>query len=247
MHSIKNPLFYLAIIVDSWLQRLMIWTPGQVDLIKTAAVTLMVIDHYGLMFHSGNEWLRIVGRGAFPLFGLVWAMNLAKKPQITQSAVNRLWIWALVAQVCWDFSGLWVGQGNILFVFAVSGQILLWLNRYGAKTWPIIIMLLTIWAPFSTASFGLTGSIFLLLSYGLFITTRRITRVVMALGVAISILALNIDCGGVFMTAGLVIPGFTLTIFSQNFRLVPRFWPRDFFPFFYSVHFVVLSLIALCQ
>lgn len=34
---------------DSWLQRLLTWTPGQTDMIKTVALVLMVIDHTGLL------------------------------------------------------------------------------------------------------------------------------------------------------------------------------------------------------
>jgi hypothetical protein len=58
-------------------------------------------------------------------------------------------------------------------------------------------------------------------------------------------LALNAGDGAVMVMAGLVIPGITLTVLSRSCRLVARFWPRDFFPLFYTVHLAVLGLIAM--
>ncbi|MFM2838926.1 type-F conjugative transfer system pilin acetylase TraX, partial [Klebsiella pneumoniae] len=34
---------------DRWLHRLLTWTPGQTDMIKTVALVLMVTDHTGLL------------------------------------------------------------------------------------------------------------------------------------------------------------------------------------------------------
>lgn len=98
MRAENHPLFPLVVVADCWLQRLLVWTPGQTDLIKTVALLLMVADHICMLCGLDNDWLRLAGRGAFPLFGLVWAMNLARHPQIQQRALNRLWIWAGVAQ-----------------------------------------------------------------------------------------------------------------------------------------------------
>mgnify|MGYP000485230407 CR=1 FL=1 len=90
MRAENHPLFPLVVVADCWLQRLLVWTPGQTDLIKTVALLLMVADHISMLCGLDNDWLRLAGRGAFPLFGLVWAMNLARHPQIQQRALNRL-------------------------------------------------------------------------------------------------------------------------------------------------------------
>lgn len=124
MRAENHPLFPLVVVADCWLQRLLVWTPGQTDLIKTVALLLMVADHISMLCGLDNDWLRLAGRGAFPLFGLVWAMNLARHPQIRQRTLNRLWIWAGVAQGGWILAGLRPDLGNILFAFAVSGQAL---------------------------------------------------------------------------------------------------------------------------
>ena len=84
--------------VDRWLLGLLTWTPGQTDIIKTVALVLMVIDHTGLLLAGNNEVMRLLGRGCFPLFGLVWGMNLARHTEIRQSQLNQLWCWALIAQ-----------------------------------------------------------------------------------------------------------------------------------------------------
>ncbi|HBQ9985296.1 TPA: type-F conjugative transfer system pilin acetylase TraX, partial [Klebsiella pneumoniae] len=63
---------------DRWLHRLLTWTPGQTDMIKTVALVLMVTDHTGLLLAGNNEVMRLLGRGCFPLFGLAWGMNLAR-------------------------------------------------------------------------------------------------------------------------------------------------------------------------
>ncbi|BBW19584.1 hypothetical protein STN0717CIT36_P21090 (plasmid) [Citrobacter portucalensis] len=35
MRAENHPLFPLVVVADCWLQRLLVWTPGQTDLIKT--------------------------------------------------------------------------------------------------------------------------------------------------------------------------------------------------------------------
>jgi hypothetical protein len=57
---------------DRWLKALLTLTHGQADVIKTVALLLMVTDHAGLLLADNNELMRLLGRGCFPLFGLVW-------------------------------------------------------------------------------------------------------------------------------------------------------------------------------
>jgi len=245
MRAEQHPLFPLVVVADCWLQRLLIWTPGQTDLIKTVALVLMVLDHISLLSGLDNEWLRLAGRGAFPLFGLVWAMNLARHPQIRQASLNRLWVWAAVAQAGWVLAGLRSDNGNILFAFAVSGQALLLMQQYGSKAWPLSLMMVLAWLPFSGGSFSLPGVLMLLLAYGVFMSARRTTRTGLACCLAITLLSLNAGHSMAFAVAGLVIPGVTITILSRSFRGVPRFWPPEFFPLFYCAHLAVPGLIAM--
>ncbi|MEZ2578064.1 type-F conjugative transfer system pilin acetylase TraX [Buttiauxella ferragutiae] len=163
MRAEQHPLFPLVVVADCWLQRLVIWSPWQMDLIKTVALLFMVADHLSLLNGLNNEWLRLAGRGAFPLFGLVWAMNLAKHPRIRQASLNQLWIWAVVAQGGWSLAGLRPDEGNILFAFAVAGQALWLIQQRGPDARPLSLMLILAWLPFSGASFGFPGVMMLLL------------------------------------------------------------------------------------
>lgn len=227
MRAEDNPFFPLVVVADCWLQRLVFWTPGQTDLIKTVALILMVADHISL------------------LFGLVWAMNLARHPAIRQRSLNRLWIWAVVAQGGWILAGLHPDAGNILFAFAVSGQALRLMQAHGPQAWPLSLMLVLVWLPFSGASYGITGVMMLLLACGVFMTGRRTTRTGLACCLALTMLALNAADGEAMAVAGLIIPGVTLTVLSRTCGAVPRFWPREFFPLFYAVHLAALGLIAM--
>ncbi|HDV0503278.1 TPA: type-F conjugative transfer system pilin acetylase TraX, partial [Klebsiella pneumoniae] len=89
----------------------------------------MVTDHTGLLLAGNNEVMRLLGRGCFPLFGLAWGMNLARHAEIRQSQLNSLWGWALVAQVSFMLIGYPWYTGNILFAFAVTGQVLRWVSQ----------------------------------------------------------------------------------------------------------------------
>jgi len=245
MRAEDRTLFPLVVVADCWLQRLLIWTPGQTDLIKTVALLLMVADHISLVFGLDCAGLRLAGRGAFPLFGLVWAMNLARYPCIRQRSLNRLWGWAVVAQGGWILAGLRPDMGNILFAFAFTGQAVKLIQTHGPSVWPLSLALVLGWLPFSDGSYGLAGVMMLLLAYGVFMSARRTTRTGLAGCLALTVLALNIADGTAFAVAGLIIPGLTLMVLSQTCRLVPRFWPREFFPLFYAVHLAVLGLVAM--
>lgn len=98
------------------------WTSGQLDVIKTVAMLLMVIDHANSILGLEHPWMMWLGRGAFPLFGLVWAYNLMRHPALRQDSLNHLWVWALFAQLGYALAGFPWWQGNILFAFAVAGQ-----------------------------------------------------------------------------------------------------------------------------
>lgn len=80
-----------AVRVETWLLQRLVWSPGQRDVIKTVALLLMVADHINRILHLNQEWLFLAGRGAFPLFALVWGLNLSRHTHIRQSAINRLW------------------------------------------------------------------------------------------------------------------------------------------------------------
>lgn len=96
----------LAARTDTWFQSFLVWSPGQRDIIKTVALVLMVLDHINLIFQLKQEWMFLAGRGAFPLFALVWGLNLSRHAHIRQSATGctgrkterNVWRWS---PACW--------------------------------------------------------------------------------------------------------------------------------------------------
>ena len=177
---------------DSWLQRLLTWTPGQTDMIKTVALVLMVIDHTGLLLAGNNEVMRLLGRGCFPLFGLVWGMNLARHAVIRQSQLNQLWCWALIAQGSFILVGYPWYMGNILFTFAVTGQAMRWFSLRSRNDMLLALAIVVAWLPLSTDSYGLAGVFMLINSCRLCRATEPVERTGYALLWAVMVLLMNI-------------------------------------------------------
>lgn len=126
---------------DTWLQSLLVWSPGQRDIIKTVALVLMVLDHANRILHLDQSWMFLAGRGAFPLFALVWGLNLSRHAHIRQLAINRLWGWAVFPVLVLLCRLSWY-EGNILFAFAVAAQVLTWCEtRSGWRTAAAILMM----------------------------------------------------------------------------------------------------------
>ncbi|EMG2601528.1 type-F conjugative transfer system pilin acetylase TraX, partial [Escherichia coli] len=132
----------LAARTDTWFQSFLVWSPGQRDIIKTVALVLMVLDHINLIFQLKQEWMFLAGRGAFPLFALVWGLNLSRHAHIRQPAINRLWGWGIIAQFAYYLAGFPWYEGNILFAFAVAAQVLTWCEtRSGWRTAAAILLM----------------------------------------------------------------------------------------------------------
>ena len=102
-------------------------TPGQIspaalDMVKVLALIAMLADHINTLFLTpGNLLLYAAGRMAFPLFTLIWAMNVQRTPERLQVRANRLWRWAVITQPVFSLAFAhhhpWWAL-NILFVFA---------------------------------------------------------------------------------------------------------------------------------
>ncbi|MGE0969610.1 type-F conjugative transfer system pilin acetylase TraX [Klebsiella sp. WOUb02] len=176
---------------DRRLQQILTPTPGQTDMIKTVALVLMVIDHAGLLLVGDNEVMRLLGRGCFPLFGLVWGMNLARHGDIRQSQLNSLWWWAVVAQGPFLLLGFPWWQGNILFAFAVTGQAIRWFSLRTRNDMLLAVALVVAWLPLSAASYGI-AAVFMLINSWRVCRAENITeRVGYAVLWAVMVLLMN--------------------------------------------------------
>ncbi|HGB4964593.1 TPA: conjugal transfer pilus acetylase TraX [Salmonella enterica subsp. enterica serovar Mississippi] len=231
--------------VDTRLLRLLAWSPGQRDIIKTVAMLLMVLDHVNRILHLNQEWLFLAGRGAFPLFALVWGLNLSRHMHIRQSAINLLWGWAVIAQSGYFLAGFPWYEGNILFAFAVAAQVLKWCEQRSLFLSAAALLLLTVWIPLSGTSYGIAGVLMLVICYRLYRAGDAEERLSLAACLVVAIPALNLDTSDVAAVAGLLVTGVAVWLVSLTGKSLPRFWPADFFPVFYTCHLAVLGILAL--
>lgn len=235
----------LAVRTDTWLQSLLVWSPGQRDIIKTVALVLMVLDHANRILHLDQTWMFLAGRGAFPLFALVWGLNLSRHAHIRQSAVNRLWGWAVIAQFAYYVAGLPWYQGNILFAFAVAAQVLRWCETLSILRFLGAVILIVAWQPLSQTSYGIPGLLLLAVSYRLYRAEDLTERMALSVCLVPAIMAQNLITSEVAALSGLLVTGVVVWLVSLTGRTLPRFWPRDFFPVFYILHLTVLGILAL--
>lgn len=220
------------------------WTSGQLDVIKTVAMLLMVIDHANSIFGLDRLWMMWLGRGAFPLFGVVWAYNLMRHPALRQDSLNHLWVWALFAQLGYALAGFPWWQGNILFAFAVAGQAIRWCEMKSRLSILLGLLLVALWLPFAQSSYGLAGVIMLASARYLFAAISSAERAAFFLLWYSMVLMLNFDVLPVAAMAGLALSAGVLGLTRLIGAGVQRFWPRNFFVLFYVGHLVLLGLLA---
>ena len=235
----------LAARTDTWLQSFLVWSPGQRDIIKTVALVLMVLDHINLIFQLKQEWMFLVGRGAFPLFALVWGLNLSRHAHIRQPAINRVWGWGIIAQFAYYLAGFPWYEGNILFAFAVVAQVLTWCETRSGWRTAAAILLMALWGPLSGTSYGIAGLLMLAVSHRLYRAEDRAERLALVACLLAVIPALNLATSDAAAVAGLVMTVLTVGLVSCAGKSLPRFWPGDFFPTFYACHLAVLGVLAL--
>lgn len=235
----------LAARTDTWLQSFLVWSPGQRDIIKTVALVLMVLDHINLIFQLKQEWMFLTGRGAFPLFALVWGLNLSRHAHIRQPAINRLWGWGIIAQFAYYLAGFPWYEGNILFAFAVAAQVLTWCETRSGWRTAAAILLMALWGPLSGTSYGIAGLLMLAVSHRLYRAEDRAERLALVACLLAVIPALNLATSDAAAVAGLVMTVLTVGLVSCAGKSLPRFWPGDFFPVFYACHLAVLGVLAL--
>ncbi|EOT9504443.1 conjugal transfer pilus acetylase TraX [Escherichia coli] len=230
------------------LQEGMIFTPGStviVDQGEKLSLKETLLDHINLIFQLKQEWMFLAGRGAFPLFALVWGLNLSRHAHIRQPAINRLWGWGIIAQFAYYLAGFPWYEGNILFAFAVAAQVLTWCETRSGWRTAAAILLMALWGPLSGTSYGIAGLLMLAVSHRLYRAEDRAERLALVACLLAVIPALNLATSDAAAVAGLVMTVLTVGLVSCAGKSLPRFWPGDFFPVFYACHLAVLGVLAL--
>lgn len=233
-------------------------SPAALDWVKVLALLAMFVDHINtLLIHPLSPLMYALGRMAFPLFTLIWAMNVQRTPERLQVRANRLWRWAVITQPVFSLAFAhhhpWWAL-NILFVFAGVTQLLALQYRYGKKGLMagVLLLVVLVW-PLSPASYGLAGMV---LATGMVIATGGQTSAVQRTGVIVSGLSLCCLNG---VSHLLSLPADTLlfaTLPTLVFPIMaiylsiqlcpegcPRFMPRHFFYIAYAGHLLVLLIL----
>lgn len=233
-------------------------SPGALDMIKLAALLAMLLDHINTLFLTPVQPLMYaLGRTAFPLFTLIWAMNVQRSPERLQIRASRLWKWAVITQPVFSLAFAhhqpWWAL-NILFVFAGVTQLLALQYRFGKKGLMagVLLTAMLVW-PLSPASYGLAG---MTLATGMVAATGGQTFAVQRTGMIVAALSLCLLNGvshllslpaDTLLFATLPTLIFPLMAVSLSVQLCPegcpRFMPRHFFYIAYAGHLLVLFIL----
>lgn len=169
--------------------------PLQIDVLKLIACICMLIDHINTcLYDRASVWAWLIGRLAFPLFGLTFVLTL--KAHKAMATAKRLFIWAICTQPVYalafantGFSPWWAG--NILFSFASVAYLVALAQTPTAanvaKGLVVFVVASIIQAP---SSFGAAGLIFLFALYRVVCEMPR-TAVGWTLPSLTALLALN--------------------------------------------------------
>ncbi|HHE5971903.1 TPA: type-F conjugative transfer system pilin acetylase TraX [Citrobacter braakii] len=199
---------------------LLSFSPLQRDAIKIIAFLAMVADHIATATCVGSPWLNLLGRCAFPLFALVCGCNLAGKT-LRQSALNRLWLMAVLAQPAFwlafrDAGNQW-WQLNILFCFALVLQLCqLWQNPSAVKGF-LSGTCVAFYLPLSTASYGWIGLV--MVTMAIMVWQVKSVYQAAAFGLwLVAVVAVNSSSHGMAALSGVVL---TLAVVYGVYALVP--------------------------
>ena len=231
--------------------------PWGTDLVKAIALAAMITDHINtVLLSSPRLELYALGRAAFPLFALIWAINVSRDPARLQLRARRLWIWAVATQPVF----ILVFQGhipwyslNILFMFAGVTQLLALSHNTGIRgtLCGLLVLAIMVW-PLIPASYGIPGLVLSLSLALMFSLAPGTLRNVAGITAVISLFMLNgithlLDAP-VSVLVFAIIPTMLLpaVILHATEKLQPghtlRFMPRHFFYLAYAGHLLVLGL-----
>lgn len=221
--------------------------PLQIDVLKLIACVCMLIDHINTcLYDRASVWAWLIGRLAFPLFGLTFVLTL--KAHKAMATAKRLFIWAICTQPVYalafantGFSPWWAG--NILFSFAAVAYLVALSQAPSAanvaKGLAVFVVASIIQAP---SSFGVAGLIFLL---ALHRATYEESRVAALWATATSIVVFALNPGLEAASGALlaILIGF-LSCSAGLRRLLPvRLCGVGWSLWFYAGHVVLIAAV----
>lgn len=223
--------------------------PLQIDVLKLIACICMLIDHINTcLYDRASVWAWLIGRLAFPLFGLTFVLTL--KAHKAMATAKRLFIWAICTQPVYalafantGFSPWWAG--NILFSFAAVAYLVALAQAPSpanvAMGLAVFVVASIIQAP---SSFGVVGLLLLLAMFQIIQRTIRAGTHLLVLAVGVCIGLNHIESIAI---SSLLIATLTaaLRCSTRLRRSLPRrLGPQNWSLRVYGIHLALLGTIA---
>ena len=202
--------------------------------LKCIAITSMLIDHIGAVLFPTCEWMRIVGRLAFPIFAYLLVEGFIYTSDVKKYLV-RLGIFALVSEIPFDlafFGTVFAPVHQNVFFELFCGILMLYLMlKTPSKVNQIIILiamlLISDWLCLDYGSWGL------LMIYACYkFREQKILKLFL-------LVLFNFLMGYTQIYAGLAV----IPIAFHNRQLGPKM--KMFFYTFYPAHLLILFLISI--
>lgn len=103
--------------------------------LKAVALATMIIDHYGAIFHSGENFYRIIGRIAFPVYCFLLVEGYFHTSNVKKYG-KRLLLFAFISEIPFDlaFYGIVVfAHQNIFFTLFIGLAAIYFLEKKEQK------------------------------------------------------------------------------------------------------------------
>ena len=234
-------------------------SPRSLDTIKLVAFLAMLLDHFNTLFLSpARPEMYAIGRMAFPLFCLVWAINIQRTPEKLPLRAKRLWKWAIITQpifyLAFNKHDPWYAA-HILFVFAVGTQLLAWMHLHGKKGLLRCGLLILASLPWlAPASYGLQGLV-LALSLAIWLSpVFNEKNIIPETLISAALLTLNgvahigTQPANTLLYAVLptvILPLATISVAQKvSLKNDKRFMPRNFFYVSYFGHLLLFGVLT---
>ena len=213
------------------------------NMLKIIAAAAMVLDHAGLMFFPGNDFLRILGRLAFPIF----AFMIAEGSKYTRNKFRyfgQLFALALVCQIVYFLVD---GSMYLSVLFTFSLALLMIFSLQACKEKPtafriaiFLLSILTVWLlnRIFTIDYGFWGCmvpLFAALPHKTAFDQKNTNVACLGLG----LLLLAWDLGGWQIWSLAALP--LLLLYSGQRG---KWKMKYFFYIFYPAHLALLQIIA---
>lgn len=204
--------------------------------LKCIAITSMLIDHIGAVLFPWCEWLRIVGRLAFPIFAYLLVEGFFYTKDV-KKYMSRLAIFALISEIPFDlaFNGAIIefSHQNVFFTLLFGMWMMYLMIQTPSKVRQALIMLAAcLIADYLCTDYGSWGILMILAFYGF----RDKKAVKFTLIVLLNILMWQMGYLTQQFAGFAVIP-----LAFHNKELGPKM--KMFFYVFYPAHLLILFLI----